>query len=115
MPNGASAWYVPSSQSRFAATRRGLSRCVHDVSLSIRNAASRCTNAVAAGSTRPMAPPHAKIVTPAPPGLVLPGQRSTRAIAVSIPAAGSGPERNRDLAANLPAGTLRASTAWAAT
>ena len=52
---------------------------------------SRCANAVAAGSTRLIAPPQANSVTPAPPGLELPGQRSSHRTAVSIPAPGSGP------------------------
>src|SRR3984957_3342 len=80
---------MPSSQSRFAATPRGRSASVQLVSVSIRNAASRCTNAVAPGRTWLICPPHANRVSPPPPALALPGQRCTHRIAVSMPAAGS--------------------------
>src|SRR5580693_6957770 len=113
VPNGASAWYRPSSQSKLAETTGGLSRAVQVVSLSIRNAAPRWTNAVASGATALMAPPQANRVIPAPPGLELPGQRSIQRTAVSIPAPGSGPSRKRDLDANWSNGTLPASAAMA--
>jgi hypothetical protein len=94
---------------------RGLSFSVQLVSVSIRNAASRCTNAVAPGRTWLIRPPQANRVIPAPPALLLPGQRCTHRIAVSTPAAGSARRRNRDRDANRPDGTLWARNFWAAT
>ena len=93
----------------------GLSRFSQVASLSIRNAASRCTNAVAVGDRLLIAPPQANRVAPAPEALELPGQRSTQPMAVSIPAAGSGRSRYRDFEVKLPLGTSRASSAAART